>query len=134
VAAPVGGTGRGRRGTTATVRRTATPVAPRTRTAAASPAWLPWRGWDALGPAARVALAGLLAPAVLAVLLAVIYVLVGTAVWRVLLIGATSVLAFSAVADRDATGWAVWRRSPLLWLFLFTGAAAALTLLLLGAW
>jgi hypothetical protein len=44
------------------------------------------------------------------------------------------VLAFSAVSDRAADGWQVWRRTPLLWLLLFTLAAAALTVLLLGVW
>jgi hypothetical protein len=93
-----------RRGGTATARP---PAAAKTEPVAA-PATerIPWRGWGALGPAARVALLGLLAN--------------------------VAVLAFTAVSDPGADGWHLWRRSPLLWLPIFSVAAATLTALLLG--
>ncbi|HMA38021.1 MAG TPA: hypothetical protein VKY74_26465, partial [Chloroflexia bacterium] len=65
---------------------------------------------------------------------AVLYGLTASPVWRILLLGNLAVLAFTAVADRPADGWPLWRRNPLLWLLLFSTSAAALTVLLLGVW
>ncbi|MDQ2809013.1 MAG: hypothetical protein M3Z04_19220, partial [Chloroflexota bacterium] len=93
-----------------------------------------WRGWGAMGPAARVALAGLLANVLLAVVFAVAYGFTGNPLWRIGLLGNLAVLAFTGTSEPAADGWALWRRSPLLWLLLFFAAAAALTGLLLGAW
>jgi len=80
-----------------------------------------------------VALAGLLANAILALICAAIYSRTGDLVSRTVLLGNLAVLAFTAVSDPAARGWPLWRRSPLLWLLLFSGAAAALVALLLGA-
>lgn len=88
--------------------------------------------WGALGPQARVALVGLLANVVLALLAFAAYRLVGWPVLRLILLANVAVLAFTAVSESPAEGWYVWRRAPLLWLALFIGAAAALTLLALG--
>ena len=92
-----------------------------------------WRGWGALGPAARVALAALLTNAALAVICGALYSQLGDPVTRILLVTNVAVLAFTGVSDPEADGWRVWRRSPLLWMLLFVVAAAALTALLLGA-
>ncbi|HUS16790.1 MAG TPA: tetratricopeptide repeat protein [Chloroflexia bacterium] len=92
-----------------------------------------WRGWAAIGPAARVALGGLGANVVLVILFGALYGWLGHPVWRILLLANLAVLAFTAVSDRGADGWVLWRRSPLLWLLLFSLAAAALTGILLGA-
>ncbi len=89
-------------------------------------------GWGAMGPQARVALAGLLANVVLALLCFGLYRLFGWPALRLALLANVAVLAFTAVSEPPAEGWYVWRRAPLLWLFLFIGAAAALTLLALG--
>jgi tetratricopeptide (TPR) repeat protein len=120
-----------RRGGTATARP---PAAAKTEPVAA-PATerVPWRGWGALGPAARVAVLGLLANIVLAVACGLLYAWLPNAVWRILLLTNVAVLAFTAVSDPGAEGWHVWRRSPLLWLPIFSAAAATLTALLLGA-
>ncbi len=93
-----------------------------------------WRGWGAMGPAARVALAGLLANALLAVAFGIAYGFTGNPLWRIGLLGNLAVLAFTGTSEPAADGWALWRRSPLLWLLLSFAAAAALTGLLLGAW
>lgn len=93
-----------------------------------------WRGWGALGPAARVMLAGLLVNVGLSALAAALYIWQGGTAWRALLLGNLAVLAFTAASERPADGWALWRRSPVLWLILFIGASAALISLLLGAW
>jgi tetratricopeptide (TPR) repeat protein len=89
-------------------------------------------GWGAMGPQARVALAGLLANVVLALLAFGLYKLAGWPTLRLILLANVAVLAFTAVSEPPAEGWYVWRRAPLLWLALFIGAAAALTLLALG--
>ncbi len=90
-------------------------------------------GWGAMGPQARVALAGLLANVVLALLCLAGYLLLGWPVWRLALLANLAVLAFTAVSEPPAEGWHVWRRAPLLWLVLFIGASAALTVFALGA-
>jgi hypothetical protein len=89
-------------------------------------------GWGAMGPQTRVALAGLLANVVLALLAFGLYKLAGWPTLRLILLANVAVLAFTAVSEPPAEGWYVWRRAPLLWLALFIGAAAALTLLALG--
>jgi tetratricopeptide (TPR) repeat protein len=89
-------------------------------------------GWGAMGPQTRVALAGLLANVVLALICFGLYKLAGWPTLRLLLLANVAVLAFTAVSEAPAEGWYVWRRAPLLWLALFIGAAAALTLLALG--
>jgi Flp pilus assembly protein TadD len=89
-------------------------------------------GWGAMGPQTRVALAGLLANVVLALLAFGLYRLFGWPTLRLILLANVAVLAFTAVSEPPAEGWYVWRRAPLLWLALFIGAAAALTLLALG--
>jgi hypothetical protein len=120
-----------RRGGTATAR----PPAAAKAEPVAAPATerVPWRGWGALGPAARVAALGLLANIVLAAVCGLLYAWLPNAVWRILLLANVAVLAFTAVSDPGAEGWHVWRRSPLLWLPIFSAAAATLTALLLGA-
>ena len=88
--------------------------------------------WGALGPQTRVALVGLLANVVLALVCFGLYRLAGWPMLRLLVLANVAVLAFTAVSESPAEGWYVWRRAPLLWLALFIGAAAALTLLALG--
>jgi tetratricopeptide (TPR) repeat protein len=120
-----------RRGGTATARP---PAATKTEPVAApAPERVVWRGWGALGPAARVALLGLLANIVLTVVCGLLAAWLPNAFWRILLLANVAVLAFTAASDPGAEGWHLWRRSPLLWLPIFTVAAAALTALLLGA-
>ena len=80
-----------------------------------------------------VAALGLLANIVLAVVCGLLYAWLPNAAWRILLLTNVAVLAFTAVSDPGAEGWHVWRRSPLLWLPIFSAAAATLTALLLGA-
>ncbi|MGI8586602.1 MAG: hypothetical protein ACR2M0_02805 [Chloroflexia bacterium] len=92
-----------------------------------------WRGWAAMGPAARVALAGLLANLLLAILFGALYFYLDNLAWRILLLGNVAVLAFTAVSDYPADGQPLWRRSPLLWLLIYASAAASLTAMLLGA-
>lgn len=128
-------------GAAARTAQTGTVASRKTHPADDTPAALPatedrlfWRGWGAMGPAARVALAGLLANVLLAVAFAVAYGFTGSPLWRIGLLGNLAVLAFTGTSERAADGWALWRRSPLLWLLLFFAAAAALTSLLLGAW
>ena len=104
-----------------------TPSAP---TSTARPALV---GWGALGPQARVALVGLLANALLTLLCLAGYLTLGWPVWRLALLANLAVLAFTAVSEPPAEGWHLWRRAPLLWLLLFIGAAAALTVFALGA-
>jgi hypothetical protein len=80
-----------------------------------------------------VALLGLLANIVLTVVCGLLAAWLPNAFWRILLLANVAVLAFTAASDPGAEGWHLWRRSPLLWLPIFTVAAAALTALLLGA-